>query len=237
MSLHVFVGAFGTLYESQVPAFVQSLQKSNPGCSIEILVNDPEQMIQKQPSLNSSDILLRKVSKDLLAKGLSKMEYGSYRFLEEPQIKKDQTYICDVDIFHCEEILPKLITTWPKEVPQHNMLRKIYIKLTGVMCVKTYEYYIDAWRQARDTILKGHRHNDEIQLTMLVNLVWTPLPTWQTYRPIFGLHLSPNRGPTKVIPNVTTPEYMSIIESYIQEKPEFFGQFLKDIALVKIASE
>lgn len=56
------------------------------------------------------------------------------------------------------------------------MVRKTYIKLTGVMCVRTNDYYTEKWRSSRDAVLQGPRMNDEVQLTRLVNSVWTPLP-------------------------------------------------------------
>jgi len=123
------------------------------------------------------------------------------RFLEEPILKAEYTYIGDIDILLTEP----LVDFHVKKMQSRNLcfdneIRQDLRRLTGLHFVKTNEYY-NATRKAR-TGYNGPFGNDEDLLCRIVESsfgdIHKLIPTAEPFkisRPLHGTHLSLRRRP------------------------------------------
>lgn len=98
---------------------------------------------------------------------------------------------------------------WPQNLPYNNMLRnKDTVRLTGVFILKNKEYYTQKFYKIQDKYYKNHKtENDEIILGKMCKEVHG-LPNFNhRFRPIYGIHFSPNRGVNKIMNLRTTQKY------------------------------
>lgn len=130
---------------------------------------------------------------------------NTVRFLEVPSIRATYTYIGDVDIMLLESILPFHIARLAHfGLPYSNRRRTNTNRLTGLHFVHTETYYTTAFRRAQLRVLMAQRRaNDELELFELCKSIHGMMPKrnssdiYTDLRPIFGMHLSPNRSPMK----------------------------------------
>lgn len=130
------------------------------------------------------------------------------RYLEVPALAAKYTYIGDIDVLITEPVVSpeRLQQMLHFDLPYSNVVRptppKGLKRLTGVMLMKTAQFYTPALRKAQLEV--NPEGNDENFLARLVeasHLGLPPLPSlnrstnqWTTYRPVHGLHLSLSRG-------------------------------------------
>mmetsp|Transcript_10376 Transcript_10376/g.22000 ORF Transcript_10376/g.22000 Transcript_10376/m.22000 type:complete len:231 (+) Transcript_10376:2-694(+) len=129
----------------------------------------------------------------------------THRFLEVPSVYAEYTYIADIDIFITESVLDKrrLKQMATFNLPYSNIIRPGKARLTGVMLVRTRNFFTPAYKKAQDTAITGPVP-DEMVLYDIVSRSGHGLPPATNmsdplvvYRPTHGLHLSLNRGPGK----------------------------------------
>jgi hypothetical protein len=203
---------------------------SNPEARVEIAIENIHLFNEKY--LNSINKLLELFGKNKFlfreyTKNL-KCSHGARRFLEEPKFKSEYTYIGDIDILVCENILsshlPILEST---KLPYSNMVRGSNPnKLSGLHFTKTKKYY------PVNAPLKfyNEKTNGEELLLKIIKLKTgrTPLIEDNRIRPVHGFHLSFGRFPvdptTKVdwgVKNSSHYESWKCVESNCQWKSLF----------------
>jgi hypothetical protein len=128
--------------------------------------------------------------------------------MEPPVREATYTYVGDIDILFGESVLqPDRFKQMEHfDLPYSNIVRPNTTRLSGLMLVKSEEFYTTALRKEQARIGKYDRVNDEIYLYHLVRNAGLGTPPssdqatqdkWTTYRPGHGIHLSSNRGPGK----------------------------------------
>lgn len=182
----------------------------NTNSHVEIIVLDPDEFNKKYSKEIDS---IKKINSNFLIRKpqyeLNRHINNTYRFFEVPTIESKYTYICDIDIMILEELLPKYLNTWPKKLPYHNIIRKNTNRLTGVIMVKTDEYYTDSFKKSQQKYYNiDYNHNsDEITLYKMCNDSHGLPDTTFKYRPVLGIHFSPNRGINKRLSLCTYKHY------------------------------
>tara|TARA_B100000902_G_C27160096_1_gene838314 strand:- start:30 stop:776 length:747 start_codon:yes stop_codon:yes gene_type:complete len=200
----------GANYEDFLIPFTFFALLHNPNSHVEIIVENSDAFKTKY----SKEILeLQKINNHFLIRNmqrkLNKHIPNTYRFFEVPTVKSKYTYITDIDIMYLENILPSYLNTWPGKLPYHNIKRNSNSsRLTGVSMLDTDKYYTNAFKKCQDKYYKMNcNQNDELILgNMCEEIHGLPDITFR-YRPIFGIHFSPNRGPKKSMQLKTTKKY------------------------------
>ena len=197
MNKLLFFTAVDNGYECFIPLYVYFANKYNENSSFEFLVRDLDEKFEKLMNefckVFNVNIKLRNFD--------SKIQANSFRFLEEPEIKCEYTYIGDVDIFINENILPFHL----EEIKKYGTIydNKIRLndnsKLSGLHFVKTLEWY-KATKEVRNSYLnKIIKFNNE-QLLKKVAFeskikILDNVKENSFTRPIHGLHISLKRVP------------------------------------------
>lgn len=110
------------------------------------------------------------------------------RFLIEPQIKNEYTYITDIDIICCEAIMPMHIQDMIVNHSDYsNMVRKNTNRMTGLHFTKTSVYY-----PLPDISDINIGNNDEMVLYDIVSRR-NNIDLLRNFRPVHGIHMSLNR--------------------------------------------
>ena len=190
------------LYEDFLIPFTFFSLLFNKNSHVEIIVLDPETFKKKY----SKEILsIKKINDNFLIRKpqhkLNKHIPNTYRFFEVPTVQSKYTYISDIDITYMENILPKYLKTWPQNLPYHNIVRPPpHNRLSGVMMVESDKYYIDVFKQCQQKYYDmNYRENDEKILYNLCKDIHGLPDNSFNYRPVFGIHFSPNRGKGKTM--------------------------------------
>jgi hypothetical protein len=192
---------------------------------VEIIVRNPTQFQQKYK--NEINILKKSYSNFLIRKPQNEINRNipnTYRFFEVPTINAKYTYICDVDIMLLENVLDAYLLRWDhSQLCYCNLVRPSVDRLTGVMLVKTDEYYTENFIQCQKKYhLQNTANNDEVILYNMCKEIHGLPPSDFKWRPIFGIHFSPNRGPTKKVKLKTNKCYY---DRFMKIKDEYSGLF------------
>ena len=188
-----------SVYEDFLIPFTFFSLLFNKNSHVEIIVLDPETFKKKY----SKEILsIKKINDNFLIRKpqykLNRHIPNTYRFFEIPTVQSKYTYISDIDIIYMENILPNYLKTWPQKLPYHNKVRPNSTRLSGVMMVESDKYYIDVFKQCQQKYYDmNYRENDEKILYNLCKDIHGLPDNSFNYRPIFGIHFSPNRGKGK----------------------------------------
>lgn len=119
----------------------------------------------------------------------TKIKYpNSIRYISQPTIKNKYVYLTDIDIFiFVENFYLKLINDMKKRKSRYsNVVRPNSIHLTGLHFTE-YDAYYPIPKQ------KNYLINDEILLYNIVQSKGIKIDNTTKYRPVFGIHASPNR--------------------------------------------
>ena len=117
---------------------------------------------------------------------------GTVRFITTPRSKADFVYIGDVDIIILEEITPPHVANMAKTgLPYSNIVRKGTVRLTGLHFSEYDAYYPLPSLQDVDICASS----DEAVLYQLVSRQGHRIAPENTFRPVHGIHMSPNREP------------------------------------------
>ena len=207
-TVNFFSVAHGDTYVRMLPLYAFFALFSNPNSVVEMVVvdregfvlNHAEELLWLLNHFGSSSVCVRHVAPSTLNKTKTS---NTFRFLEHPVITATYTYLADTDIFLTESVVDPLrlkqMEYW--NIPYSNIIRPNQLRLTGVMLLRTDEFYTPKLLSIQqDMEAKG---NDEVVLYKLVNSSGMGLPgtnysdPMATYRPLHGVHLSTNRGPGK----------------------------------------
>lgn len=210
-SLNILACAIGGNYERFLIPFYLFALLHNTNTHVELVVKDKDAFLHRYEkeldaviSIVGSHFILRNFQKPF-----NKHMYNTYRFFEIPSIEAEYTYIIDIDIMILESVLEIYRDNWLNDMVYSNVLRyKNSSRLTGVHMVKTKEYYTE---QYKELINKYYNHNnnenDEVILGIMCKVCHgMPLPTYR-FRPILGIHFSPNRSKTSAVPLLTYKIY------------------------------
>jgi hypothetical protein len=122
--------------------------------------------------------------------------------MEPPVVSANYTYLGDTDILLTESVLTPMRLQQMEHfgIPYSNIIRPNTKRLTGVMLLKTDEFYtptlLEKQGKSQGTTGATMYHlvkSSDLGLPKTVN----KSDNWTTYRPIHELHLSTNRGPGK----------------------------------------
>ena len=116
---------------------------------------------------------------------------NSVRFIVQPYIKNKYVYITDIDILiFINNFYLELIDDLKRRKTKYsNIIRMNSQKLTGLHFIEYDSYYpIDSLDYLNNTNI-----NDEILLYNIMKNKKIKLDNVTQYRPVFGIHLSPNR--------------------------------------------
>ena len=211
------------VYESFLIPYAFFAWKNNPNSHIEIVVIDKDKFQSHFSNeiewLTSQNVnfLIRNQQKPM-----NRHLPNTYRFFEVPEVKAKYTYICDIDIMLLESILPHYEKNWPLNLPYNNKLRYRGVqRLTGVHMIKTELYYTPDWKQIQEKMYQVNESiNDEFLLGEMCRVVHGLPPFSHRFRPILGIHFSPNRGPQKCMELETSQHYYDLFQSYFESYPE-----------------
>jgi hypothetical protein len=212
-NINFLASAIGKIYEDMIPPYIFFALTTNKGAVVEVVVEDSnrfsktyEKELDVIRSLRGDHFIIRNFSRPI-----TYHTPNTYRFFEVPTIKAKYTYICDVDIMLLESIVDKYLDIWPSssfgKIPYNNIIRKNETKLTGVHFVITDEYYTNELKKNQDVLYNSPIVQDEIVLYNLCAMTFGLPDLEYTYRPILGIHFSPNRGSHLTIPLQTSFKY------------------------------
>lgn len=210
----------------------------NKNSHVEIIVLDPDNFKKKYEKEIESikafnhNFLIRK-SQYKLNNNIP----NTYRFFESPTVPSKYTYISDIDIMFLEEILPNYIINWPDNLPYNNIIRETdRRRLTGVMMIINDRYYTREFKRCQEKYYsKNTNENDEVILSKLCKEIHGLPDMTFRYRPILGIHFSPNRGRNKCMNLETTDKYNKIFLDITKKYPQLFeykifNQLLKQLS-------
>lgn len=218
--------AVGKTYEDMLVPFTFFSLLHNPSSFVEIIVRDPDQF---KLAYGAEMGAIREVVGDsfLVRKFQNQKNHhhpSVYRYFEVPEVRGKYTYIIDVDIMLLENVLPPYLSNWPdKSLPYNNAIRKNSTRMSGVHFVDTERYYTSKLinRQQELYLVKKYKYGGSGNETYLYDLCEHShglVDASCRWRPIFGVHFSPKRGPGKKMKSFTIPAYydqfMSTSEKY-----------------------
>ena len=224
--INFIANAIGDKYERFLIPFTFFALLTNDNSHVEIIVVNSKKFKEKY----KKELLeLNKINKNYLIINIqfkiNKHIKNTYRFFEIPKIKAKYTYIVDVDIMFMENVLDKYETNWPDKLIYNNIIRYENVdRLTGVHMVITDKYYKKKFIFCQKKYyLKNYNENDEVVLCKMCKEIHG-LPDFNhRYRPILGIHFSPNRGPKKKMNLRTYKPYYDIFYSLKDKYPKMFA--------------
>lgn len=238
-------------YKNFIPIFILSHLYHNNDCHVEIGVDNID------PILNFSIDILNEEYKDKFKIKKINLNYlelegkkyksiqNTFRFFRVPDIKSEYVYISDIDIICLQKNLTDLHIKdmVDKSLPYSNIVRpkkednQTNRRLTGLHFTPYDNYY--PIPEIKDLCDKGLLNHDEVFLYELVKKRFPDFNETNTFRPVHGIHVSPNREPTGTM-NWGMPkwkkEWTEFRNSDIFKKIEkTFTKYIKD--KIKIIDE
>ena len=214
--INIFAAAIGDIYERLIPFYAFFALSSNIDAVVEVVVTNTSSFIQRNARV--LDWLLTEFGRSICVRNLHLplgklpgLMRNTARFLEVPVVPSKYTYIGDTDILMFESVLHdslRLEQMALSKLPYSNIVRNGTKKLTGLLLVDTKAFYSAPYREMikklihpKSMLWKG---NDEVILYSMVQKIhglpdWDEDASFRTYRPVLGLHLSPNRIHNKVL--------------------------------------
>lgn len=154
---------------------------------------------------------------------------NSLRFFEIPTVNSKYTYITDIDVLNLDECVGLYEKFWPSGLCYNNILRPVSSpRLSGIHMCKTQEFYSDKYKDILRTTPKTNA--DESLLAHMCNAVHGLPVKEHSFRPILGVHFSPNRGPGKKLPSRVMDRYKNMfINASIQYSELFKFDIFKNL--------
>lgn len=197
-------------YQSFLIPFTFFALQTDPNSHVEIIV---ENVLAFKEKYNKELVLMQQINKNFLIREptypRNKHIPNTYRFFEKQHVDSVYTYISDVDIMFLQnDIVTKYLESWPANLPYNNKLRlNAPSHLTGVHMVKTKEYYTDRLYECQKKYYHGTVENDEVILQKICKEIFGLPELSHQFRPIYGIHFSPSRGPKKTMELKTNKIY------------------------------
>jgi hypothetical protein len=227
--------AIGQLYEDFLVPFTYFALATHPNGFVEIVVESVEKFEQRHAKAldvlstihSSSRFVVRAMQNKVCKRHIP----NTYRFLEVPQEIGKYTYIMDVDVMLLENIVGTFEANWPPGCVVNNMIRcndagESLQRLTGMHMVRTVDYYSDSLRKEQQNLSQTYSHpntNDEYILHGMVQKCHRLPPLSHRFRPILGIHFSPNRGKHKCMGLCTSRHYADVFALHASRNPELFA--------------
>jgi hypothetical protein len=197
-------------YKNFIPLFIISNLFHNKNTFVEICVDeldldklDLKESIEYLNKLYINRFLIRKIKFEKISINdkLYNVIPNTVRFITEPRIKSEYVYISDIDIITLEgDICDMHISHMNnKSLPFSNIVRPYdvnqnYRRLTGLHFTPYDNYY--PIPNYDDLISNGvFSRSDEIFLYELVKKRFNNIDEETKWRPVHGIHVSPNRNP------------------------------------------
>lgn len=193
--IHFFTAATGK-YNMFVLPYIASVQWSNPSASIEILTDKPRKYEECEMMLKN--VTIRNIPDEFKPWIRNKQKSQAIRFLTYPDVRKDYTYIGDVDIIVLEDILQQHVDNMKKiRKPYSNIVRPNSQRLTGLHFVDTDKWYgklrrWPTWKLME--VLENKTKSDEQTLYWITRRLFGVPDASATFRPVHGIHTSLNRN-------------------------------------------
>lgn len=180
-------------YRDLATPFIFFAGRFNAEASFEIYVeNFDDFMYEKEIDLN----YLKKFYNIDIGNTDSYKKYSvtanQLRFIIQPKIESEYTYISDVDILILENILDRHLPVIKSGQDYSNMVRPGTRKLTGLHFVKTNSHYP---LPKLKRLVKKFENDEEFLYAIAQKKGYLGSGTQTTYRPGLGLHMSLNRFP------------------------------------------
>lgn len=195
-------------YKNFIPIFILSHLYHNDDCHVEIGVDNID------PNLNLSLNKLKEIYNDKFKVKVINLNYitlngkkypsiqNTFRFVKTPDIKSQYVYITDIDIICLQNNLSDLHIKDldNKNLPYSNIVRpkkdnnQTNRRLTGLHFTPYDNYY--PIPEYQDLCDKGLLYHDEVFLYELIKKRFPEFDESNTFRPVHGIHVSPNREPT-----------------------------------------
>jgi hypothetical protein len=208
LQLNVFTVCSG-VYKEFIPLFILSHLYHNDDCFVEVGV-DSEITPELSKSLRVIDrFYLNKYSVYVTDFGPINIDGKNYksipntvRFYTTPKNKSEYVYISDVDIICLQKEISKIhIDDMLKTgLPYSNIVRPTknesnhHRRLSGLHFTEYDSYY--PIPNYNELCKQGLLNHDEVFLYELVKIKYPNFLYDNTYRPVHGIHVSPNRNPT-----------------------------------------
>lgn len=218
--------AINDTYEEFLIPFTLCATQSHPNGFVEmVVVNDRKFMNKFKHELAELIKITTRFSIRNFLFPLNHHIPNTYRFFEKSFTESVYTYIMDIDVMLLENVVPHFEQhfPYPKNKIYNNVIRPGTKRLTGMHFVNTKKYFTPALRQVQIRMYNDTgTQNDEEVLYKIVKAVH-PLPPQEfRYRPILGIHFSPNRGPQKCMQLVTYMKYANAFKSLARAFPKLF---------------
>ncbi len=228
--------AIGAVYERMLVPFAYFALANHPNGFVEMVVVDSDKF---GDTYRSELEHLRHLYPQFLVRQMQNKPNGknrpnTYRFLEVPETAATYTYIMDVDVMLLEDVVAPYEKLWPSTPHINNVVRPGTRRLSGMHMVRSELYFTDKLRQLQQRIYHCPRQthtNDEEVLYLMVHSCHTLPPRSFQWRPVLGIHFSPNRGPGKGMGLRTYTRYTDAFWRHAEQQPELFAfpcfQFLQ----------
>ncbi|KFB10324.1 hypothetical protein [Nitratireductor basaltis] len=215
-----FFAAADRKYEDFVIPYAASALRFNKEARVEICIEDPRRFyLQNQQPLEILEEYFP--GRLLLRSGLfDNVVANSVRFLERPQVPTEYVYFGDIDILVLERITPMHLKHMEKTgLPYSNVLRSEGGKLSGLHFTRSEAFYPISPPDNFDL----SRGNDEHLLFEIVSKRSALPEISDKFRPLHGIHLSPNRRPRGKVgePDWSIAPYHASAFRFLIDQPFF----------------
>ena len=207
--------AVGKVYEDMLPPYIFFSLLANKKSFVEVVVEDKDRFsdtyraeLDAIQSIVGERFLIRN-----LARPLTQHMKNTYRFFEVPTVKAKYTFIGDVDIMILESILTPYLDNWPTHrprMPYNNIVRTNTQRLSGLHFVCTDDYYTESLKRNQELLYMSPYANDEEILYKLCEMTFGHPNKDHSWRPVFGIHFSPNRGEHKTMALTVSYRYSDL---------------------------
>jgi hypothetical protein len=180
-----FITTANNLYVNFVEPFIYFCKISNPGCKIEIWVDD----LNAVSKINDPDVRIHQLP--------NTHHVATYRYILTPTWETNYYYITDIDIMHTEFVQPfHLMLMQETGLPFSNIIRNKkgqYTRMSGLHFVKS-QWYEDTKNIRPRIEPKGQ---DEEMLYQIANSIYDlgKVTRGLANRPVQGIHCSVGRNP------------------------------------------
>lgn len=233
--LNFLACSIGKIYDDMLIPFLFFTLLHNKESHVELVVENKEKFLYTYK--NELDKVNQIVGNNYIVReyqrSFNNNIFNSYRFFEVPEIKSEYTYIIDIDVMLLDSILEIYLQNWPTNMIYSNMLRENsdIIRLTGVHLVITEKFYTEKYIKTIDKYYKYNKNlNDEFILAkMCLEVHGLPDQSFK-FRPILGIHFSPNRGPYKTMNLCTSKHYFDKFKNIVNTYSDLFSfKIFKDL--------
>ena len=178
-------------YAEFAPLFAASVLWSNPEARVEIVIPEGCPVPDMLPIITRwPDRLVMRKHQWLQNEDMA--NYGTYRWLIEPMLRSKYLYISDIDIITLQNIMDLHLGKMKEwGLPYSNMVRTGTKRMSGLHFTEYDALHPHRWALPTANI---SNRNDEEVLFDIVTGHGHALPP-EHYRPVPGIHMSPNREP------------------------------------------